>query len=237
MNHFSTKKVLKSFCFGLLAFSVTTTSLGMPVVTTAYAASETAADNVSQVNNNKAAYGVIALGLLAMLSGGHGSDAKASSSPAAASASSGSTPSTSTSSSSSQTSSSSTGNVAADEQKAVSLMNADRRAQGLADLKVDSRLTSLAEKYAKDMVNRNFFSHTNPEGQSPFDRMKQAGISYSAAGENIAINQNVAAAETAFMNSSGHRANILNTTYTNVGIGVAYNKDGQAYVVQEFIKP
>lgn len=235
MNHFSTKKVLRSFCFGVLAFSVTTTSLGMPVVTTAYAASATA-DNTSQVNNNKAAYGVIALGLLAMLGGGHSSDAKAASTPAAATASSGSTPSTSSSSSSSQTSPASTGNVAADEQKAVSLMNADRRAQGLSDLKVDSRLTSLAEKYAQDMVNRNFFSHTNPEGQSPFDRMKQAGISYSAAGENIAINQNVAAAETAFMNSAGHRANILNTTYADVGIGVAY-KNGQVYVVQEFIKP
>ncbi|MBU2702116.1 putative protein YkwD [Sporomusaceae bacterium BoRhaA] len=235
MNHFSANKILKSFCFGLLTVSVFTTSLGMPAAEVAHAASVTA-DNAPQVNNSKAGYVVLALGLLAMLSGGH-SGAKASSAPAAATAASGSvTSSTSPSSSSSQTSSASTGNVAADEQKAVNLMNADRSAQGLANLKVDSRLTSLAEKYAQDMVNRNFFSHTNPEGQSPFDRMKQAGISYSAAGENIAVNQNVAAAETAFMNSAGHRANILNTAYTNVGIGVAY-KNGQVYVVQEFIKP
>jgi uncharacterized protein YkwD len=129
------------------------------------------------------------------------------------------------------------GNVSAAERQAVALMNADRHAQGLADLKVDSRLTNLGEKYAQDMINRNFFSHTNPEGQSPFDRMKQAGVSYSYAGENIAINQSVPAAETAFMNSADHRANILNTHYSNVGIGVAYDKNGAVYVVQEFIKP
>lgn len=123
------------------------------------------------------------------------------------------------------------------EQQAVVLMNADRRAQSLPELKVDVRLTDLGEKYAQDMVRRNFFSHTNPEGQSPFDRMKQAGISYSYAGENLAINQSIAAAETAFMNSSGHRANILNTHYTSVGIGVAYDNSGNVYVVQEFIKP
>ncbi len=128
-------------------------------------------------------------------------------------------------------------NAAAGERQAVALLNADRRAQGLPDLKVDSRLTNLGEKYAQDMINRNFFAHNNPEGQSPFDRMKQAGISYSYAGENIAINHSVPAAETAFMNSSEHRANILNTHYSNVGIGVAYDKNGNVYVAQEFIKP
>lgn len=131
----------------------------------------------------------------------------------------------------------STGNISAAEQQAVALMNADRSAQGLPALAVDSRLTNLGEKYAQDMIKRKFFSHTNPEGQSPFDRMKQAGISYSYAGENIAINQSVPAAETAFMNSPDHRANILNTNYSNTGIGVAYDKSGDVYVVQEFIKP
>ncbi|MDF2479453.1 MAG: SCP-like extracellular, partial [Sphingobacterium sp.] len=63
-----------------------------------------------------------------------------------------------------------------------------------------------------------------------------AGISYSAVGENIAENTSVQAAETSFMNSSGHRANILNSNYTTVGIGVAYDSAGNVYVVQDFIK-
>jgi uncharacterized protein YkwD len=130
-----------------------------------------------------------------------------------------------------------TGSATAAEQQAVSLLNADRSANGLSVLQVDSRLTTLARNYAQDMVNRNYFSHYNPEGQSPFDRLKQAGISYSAAGENIGVNQSVEKAEAAFMNSSGHRANILNSSYTKVGIGVAYDKSGNIYIVQDFIKP
>ncbi|VBB06575.1 Hypothetical protein LUCI_1811 [Lucifera butyrica] len=125
--------------------------------------------------------------------------------------------------------------VSSDEQQALRLLNADRAAQGLPALRLNSQLTALAESYTQDMVRRNFFSHTNPEGQSPFDRMRQAGISYVYAGENLAINQNVAAAETAFMNSAGHRANILNPHYTDVGIGVTRSSNGSVYVAQEFI--
>ncbi|MBP2629330.1 MAG: SCP-like extracellular [Firmicutes bacterium] len=127
-------------------------------------------------------------------------------------------------------------NTASAEQQAVDLLNADRRANGLSNLQVDARLTAVALNHAQDMINRNFFSHNNPDGQTPFDRMKKAGISYSAAGENIAKNQSVQAAEVAFMNSSGHRANILNSSYNTVGIGVAYDKTGNVYVVQDFIK-
>jgi len=121
-------------------------------------------------------------------------------------------------------------------QKAVDLLNADRLANGLAKLQVNAKLNTVAQKHAQDMITRNFFSHTNPDGQSPFDRIKQAGIPYSAAGENIAGDKSVQAAEVAFMNSSGHRANILNPSYTSVGIGVAYDANGKAYVVQDFIK-
>jgi len=127
--------------------------------------------------------------------------------------------------------------VLAAEQQAVNLLNADRRSQGLANLVIDIRLTVLGEQHAQDMIKRNFFDHINPEGQSPFDRMKKAGISYSYAGENIAINQSVPAAELAFMNSPGHRANILNPHFTRVGIGVAYDESDNIYIVQEFITP
>ncbi|MCX7780880.1 MAG: CAP domain-containing protein [Negativicutes bacterium] len=126
--------------------------------------------------------------------------------------------------------------LTADEQKAVSLLNADRALNGLPALKVNPNLVLLARNYAQDMINRDYFSHYNPEGQSPFDRMRQYGIRYSYAGENLAINRSVEAAEIAFMNSPGHRANILNPNYTEVGIGVRY--DGPSvYVVQEFIRP
>lgn len=127
--------------------------------------------------------------------------------------------------------------VAEAEKQAVNLLNADRRANGLPDLQVDSRVTTVARNHAQDMVNRNYFSHYSPEGQSPFDRLKQAGISYSAAGENIGMNQSIQNAEIAFMNSSGHRANILNSAFTKIGIGVAYDKSGNIYIVQNFIKP
>lgn len=133
-------------------------------------------------------------------------------------------------------SSTSSANVATAEKNAVELINADRRANGLSDLKVSSAVTAVARSHAQDMVNRKFFSHSNPDGKTPSDRLKAAGISYSAVGENIAENTSVQAAETSFMNSSGHRANILNSNYTTVGIGVAYDSAGNVYVVQDFIK-
>ena len=126
--------------------------------------------------------------------------------------------------------------LTADEQKAINLMNADRAAHGLPALKVNTRLVTLARDYAQDMINRNYFSHYNPEGQSPFDRMSQYGVRYSYAGENLAINRSVEAAEQAFMNSPGHRANILSPNYSEIGIGVKYS-GGSVYVVQQFIRP
>lgn len=125
--------------------------------------------------------------------------------------------------------------LTSEEQQAFNLLNADRNANGLPSLKVNTKLNSLADQYAQDMINRGYFSHYDPEGRSPFDRMQQAGITYRSAGENLAINTSVAAAERAFMNSSGHRANILNPSFTEVGIGVKYSPGGSVYVVQEFI--
>ena len=236
MINFSHRKISKSFLFGFMALSLATTSVSAALTTTAYAATT---DSTQQVDSAKGNYGLIAMGLLALLSShGHSSTAATtSSSNAALSSGNSSTGTTTSTSSSTGVTNTSSKNVAAAEAQAVSLLNVDRRANGLPDLKVDSRLTTLAQNYAQDMVNRNYFSHTNPEGQSPFDRMKAAGISYSYAGENIAMNQTVQAAETALMSDSGHRANILSSNYTTVGIGVAYDKNGNLYIVQDFIKP
>lgn len=123
----------------------------------------------------------------------------------------------------------------ADEKQALDLLNADRASHGLKALNLNPQLTALGERYAQDMINRHFFAHNDPDGKSPFDRMHQAGIDYSYAGENLAINSDIINAEKAFMNSPGHRSNILSPHYTDVGLGVGYDDRGSAYVVQEFI--
>ena len=219
--------------------SLLTTSFGGAWATTAYAA-EVEEQSIENADNKAVIGGLVALGLLAMFAGGKkggSSEATAKNTtttpetpttPAA-------TPDTATTGSTSQPVTTTSG-LTADEAKAFQLLNADRAAHGLPALKLNMNLVRLAEKYGQDMINRNYFSHYNPEGQSPFDRMQQAGITYSYAGENLAINSNVKAAETAFMNSAGHRANILNTNFTEVGIGVRTNSAGSVYGVQEFIK-
>lgn len=219
----------KILVLGFTMASLLTTSFGGAFASSALAAEVTATQQEKTDNKKDIITGVLALGLLAMLSKGGGGDSGGNVAKTTAPSTSGKTTQPSTTVPA--------GNVAAAEARAVQLLNADRAKYGLPALKVNSKLTSLAEKYAQDMINRGFFAHNNPEGQTPFDRMKAAGIGYTYAGENLAINSNVDAAEVAFMNSSGHRANILSKNFTEVGIGVRYAPSGQVYVVQEFIKP
>lgn len=221
------KTLAKKLILGLLVGSLVTSSFGGAFASAALAAEPEVARQQEQDNDNKGVVtGIVALGLLALLAKGGGHDEAKTTAPQQQTPATGSTSGSTASS-----------NVKAAEQSAFNLLNNDRAKNGLPALKRNSQLANLAEDYAEDMVNRNFFSHYNPEGQSPFDRMNQAGIKYSYAGENLAINTSPEAAETAFMNSSGHRANILNPNYTEVGLGAAYNAKGQLYVVQEFIKP
>lgn len=231
----------------VLSISILTTSFGGAFATAAYAAPAESQQSVQEnaSGNNNILIGLAALAVIAMISkkgsSAAGSDAAKTASKPTEAAPAQTAPSVKASSPSTATVPSTTtttnpvSGLTADEQKALDLMNADRIANGLPTLKVNNQLVGLAERYAQDMINRGFFSHYDPEGRSPFDRMKQAGISYRSAGENLAINRNVTAAETAFMNSPGHRANILNPSYTEIGIGVKYASNGQAYVVQEFI--
>lgn len=118
--------------------------------------------------------------------------------------------------------------------QALSLLNRDREKSGLAPLAYSAELSRLAEAYAQDMIARRFFAHEDPDGRSPFDRMRASGIVYRHAGENLAINDSVEAAQAAFMNSPTHRANVLNPQFTEVGIGVRVAPNGKTYVVQEF---
>ena len=124
------------------------------------------------------------------------------------------------------------------EQQVVDLVNKERAAAGLSALKVNTKLAAVAEKKAEDMRDNNYFSHTSPTYGSPFDMMKQFGISYTSAGENIAKGQRTPSeVMDGWMNSSGHRANILNSSYTEIGVGYVTDSNGNTYWVQQFIRP
>lgn len=117
-------------------------------------------------------------------------------------------------------------NLSAEESKMVSLVNQERMNQGINPLSVNSVLTTLARQKSQDMVNNNYFSHTSPTYGSPFQMMQKAGVTYKTAGENLAGAQTTASAHQNLMNSPGHRANILNSSFTEIGIGVI---SGSAY--------
>ena len=136
------------------------------------------------------------------------------------------------SSSSGNTSSSTeTSNMNSDEKEVFDLINKQRTNNGLAALKNDSEVQRVARIKAQDMVNNNYFSHTSPSYRSPFDKLKSFKISYKTAGENIAGNSSNSSAVTAWMNSSGHKANILNSNFNYTGIGVVSSpKYGKMYV-------
>ena len=123
---------------------------------------------------------------------------------------------------------------AAIEQQVVDLVNKERAAYGLKPLSVDWQVARVAEHKSQDMLNKNYFSHTSPTYGSPFDMLKSYGISYRSAGENIAKGQRTAQeVMNGWMNSSGHRANILNSSYTHIGVGYVSNGN---YWTQIFIQ-
>lgn len=124
-----------------------------------------------------------------------------------------------------------TSQLTSDEQEVFDLINAKRVANGLPVLKTDDELQNVARIKAQDMVDNNYFSHTSPIYGSPFDMIKKFGISYKTAGENIAGNSSNSGAVNAWMNSSGHKANILNSSFNYTGIGVVKSpKYGKVYV-------
>ena len=128
-----------------------------------------------------------------------------------------------------------TASLSSDEQEVFNLINQQRQQNGLSALSINSEVQNVARIKAKDMVDKNYFSHTSPTYGSPFDMLKSFKISYNTAGENIAGNSSNSGAVTAWMNSSGHRANILNSSFNQAGIGVVSSpKYGKIYV-QMFI--
>lgn len=119
------------------------------------------------------------------------------------------------------------------ESEVVRLVNEARAKNGLKPLTQDWELSRVARYKSQDMHDNRYFSHTSPVYGSPFQMMKSFGISYRSAGENIAKGQATPqAVVNAWMNSAGHRANILNASFTHIGVG--YVADGR-YWTQMFI--
>lgn len=110
------------------------------------------------------------------------------------------------------------------EKEVVRLVNEIRKQNGLRELTYDWQLSRVARIKSEDMRDNKYFSHTSPTYGSPFQMMKSFGITYRSAGENIARGQATPqAVVNAWMNSSGHRANILNPSFTHIGVGYAQN--------------
>jgi uncharacterized protein YkwD len=126
------------------------------------------------------------------------------------------------------------------ESEVLSLVNVERAKVSCKPLTLNGKLNAAAQAHTTDMATHNFFSHNSQDGRSPFDRITAAGYAYSAAAENIAAGSTTAAAVmNQWMNSPGHKANILNCQYTELGVGYAkgVNAEYGTYWTQDFGTP
>lgn len=124
------------------------------------------------------------------------------------------------------------------EDEIVRLINVERSKNGLGPLTSNWQAARVARIKSQDMINNNYFSHTSPIYGSPFKMLEDYGLRFSAAAENIAYGQRTAQeAVNSWMNSAGHRANILSRSYTQTGVGVAKKSNGTLYFTQVFLKP
>ncbi|HBF7282512.1 TPA: sporulation protein [Clostridioides difficile] len=122
------------------------------------------------------------------------------------------------------------------QKEVVDLVNIERAKAGLNPLTLDSSISNVATKKSQDMIDNNYFSHNSPTYGSPFDMLKKFGISYKTAGENIAMGQKTPKeVVNAWMNSEGHRKNIMNPNFSKIGVGVAQKSSGSIYWTQIFV--
>lgn len=122
------------------------------------------------------------------------------------------------------------------EREVIELVNQERVKNGLKPLKANWELSRIARYKSNDMRDNNYFSHDSPIYGSPFTMIKAFGISYRSAGENIAAGQKTAwEVMQSWMNSPGHRANILNASFTEIGVGYATGGKYKTYWTQMFI--
>ncbi|HCQ5968732.1 TPA: sporulation protein [Clostridioides difficile] len=127
-------------------------------------------------------------------------------------------------------------NFSAYQKEVVDLVNIERAKAGLNPLTLDSSISNVATKKSQDMIDNNYFSHNSPTYGSPFDMLKKFGISYKTAGENIAMGQKTPKeVVNTWMNSEGHRKNIMNPNFSKIGVGVAQKSGGSIYWTQIFV--
>lgn len=233
------KKMSQRLLVACMVFMLALTSVGGTYAAGAYAnpvaedSTDTADQGIKDASKGKEVLGgLLLIGLVAM-AGKHGSSNKSGGSSSEKNyiesdkAKSGSA---------NQSGSGSTvkSSMTAEEQQLVSLINGERSKQGLAVLQANNAVANVARAHSQDMINNNYFDHYDLKGGSPFTRLNQAGISYAAAGENIAINVSVPNAHAAFMNSAGHRANVLSKDYKQVGVGIVHS-GSRIWVTENFI--
>lgn len=120
------------------------------------------------------------------------------------------------------------------EAEMLRLVNRERTAAGLGAVAPDPELTEVARRHSTDMFARGYFAHDTPENRDPFDRMRDAGVRFLAAGENLAHGPTMQIAHTGLMNSPGHRANILRPQFGRVGIGIMDGGKRGLMVTQNF---
>lgn len=124
------------------------------------------------------------------------------------------------------------------EDEVIRLVNVERVRNGLMALKYNWQAARVARIKSEDMINRNYFSHYSPTYGSPFRMLENFGLRFSSAGENIAYGQRTAQeVMNSWMDSPGHRANILSPSYTEIGVGAAKKANGTLYWTQMFLKP
>jgi len=115
----------------------------------------------------------------------------------------------------------------------VRQINAVRRKEHLRLLRLDARLCAIARSHALDMLERNFFSHTNPDGLDPFARMTRANYRFGYAGENLAVDETLDSVSRDLFASPEHRENLLEPHFSRVGIGTVPSSNGEI-VVEDF---
>ncbi|HUR66311.1 MAG TPA: CvpA family protein [Chitinophagaceae bacterium] len=120
------------------------------------------------------------------------------------------------------------------EARMLIMVNRERAKVGLKPLQADPELTPVARAHSKDMFNRGYFAHMNPDGKDPFDRMKDWKITFINAGENLALAPTLEIAHNNLMNSPGHKANILHKRFGRLGIGVVDGGKHGLMISQEF---
>lgn len=131
-----------------------------------------------------------------------------------------------------------TDTISSFEKEVIRLTNIERKKAGLPALAENPQLSKIARLKSQDMATKGYFSHQSPTYGSPFQMMQSFGLRFSSAGENIAYGQRTPQeVVNAWMNSPGHRANILSRSYSQIGVGLAKNSRGVYYWTQMFMQP